>query len=54
LSCVIRNTGTDQLLCELAGGDVSGDFGGGWFLTQMVGVARAKDLYFSGRSLARF
>ncbi len=27
----------------------SGDFGGSWFLTQMVGTAMAKELYFTAR-----
>ncbi len=26
-----------------------GDYGGSWLLTQLVGVARAKELYFTGR-----
>lgn len=28
---------------------LSGDYGGSWLLTQPVGVARAKELYFTGR-----
>ncbi len=28
---------------------LSGDYGGSWLLTQLVGVARAKQLYFTGR-----
>lgn len=28
---------------------LSGDYGGSWLLTQLVGVARAKELYFTGR-----
>ena len=28
---------------------LSGDYGGSWFLTHLVGVARAKDLYYTGR-----
>lgn len=28
---------------------LSGDYGGSWLLTQLVGVARAKALYFTGR-----
>lgn len=27
----------------------SGDFGGSWFLTQLLGTARAKELYFTAR-----
>lgn len=29
----------------------SGDFGGSWFLTQLVGVAKAKELYFTSPRL---
>lgn len=28
---------------------LSGDYGGSWLLTQLVGVARAKSMYFTGR-----
>jgi enoyl-CoA hydratase/carnithine racemase len=28
---------------------LSGDYGGSWLLTQLIGVARAKALYFTGR-----
>jgi 2-(1,2-epoxy-1,2-dihydrophenyl)acetyl-CoA isomerase len=28
---------------------LSGDYGGSWLLTQLVGVARAKELYYTGR-----
>ncbi|MEP4652019.1 MAG: enoyl-CoA hydratase, partial [Ilumatobacter sp.] len=30
----------------------SGDFGGSWFLTQLVGTARAKELYFTSPRLS--
>ena len=28
---------------------LSGDYGGSWFLTQLVGPARAKEIYFTSR-----
>lgn len=31
---------------------LSGDYGGSWLLTQLVGPARAKEIYFSGRRVA--
>jgi 2-(1,2-epoxy-1,2-dihydrophenyl)acetyl-CoA isomerase len=31
--------------------DASGDFGGSWFLTQLVGPAKAKELYFTSPRL---
>ncbi len=30
----------------------SGDFGGSWYLTQLLGTARAKELYFTARRVA--
>lgn len=30
---------------------LSGDYGGSWFLTQLVGPARARELYFSGERI---
>ena len=30
---------------------LSGDYGGSWLLTQLVGVARAKELYYTGRRI---
>lgn len=31
---------------------LSGDYGGSWFLTQLVGPAKARELYFSGERVA--
>lgn len=30
---------------------LSGDYGGSWLLTQLVGIARAKELYYTGRRI---
>ena len=35
------------LVTAFAGVGASGDFGGSWFLTQLVGSAKAKELYFT-------
>jgi len=39
------------LLTAFTGVGASGDFGGSWFLTQLVGPAKARELYFLSRRL---
>ncbi len=39
------------LVTAFAGVGASGDFGGSWFLTQLVGTAKAKELYFTSPRL---
>ena len=39
------------LVTAFANVGVSGDFGGSWFLTQLVGTAKAKELYFTSPRL---
>jgi 2-(1,2-epoxy-1,2-dihydrophenyl)acetyl-CoA isomerase len=47
LACDLR-IGSDKALFTTAFAKVgfSGDYGGSWYLTQLVGMARAKELYF--------
>jgi len=47
LACDLR-IGSDKALMTTAFAKVgfSGDYGGSWYLTQLVGMARAKELYF--------
>lgn len=40
------------LLTAFANVGASGDFGGSWFLTQLVGPAKAKELYFTSPRLS--
>lgn len=40
------------LVTAFANVGASGDFGGSWFLTQLVGAAKAKDLYFRSPRLS--
>jgi len=40
------------LVTAFAGVGASGDFGGSWFLTQLVGTAKAKELYFTSPRLS--
>ena len=48
LACDLRVAATSALLTTaFAKVGFSGDFGGSWFLTQLVGSAKAKELYFS-------
>ncbi len=39
------------LVTAFANVGASGDFGGSWFLTQLVGTAKAKELYFTSPRL---
>ena len=40
------------LVTAFAGVGASGDFGGSWFLTQLVGTAKAKELYWTSPRLS--
>ncbi|MDJ0769627.1 MAG: enoyl-CoA hydratase-related protein [Ilumatobacter sp.] len=40
------------LVTAFAGVGASGDFGGSWFLTQLLGPAKAKELYFTSPRLS--
>jgi 2-(1,2-epoxy-1,2-dihydrophenyl)acetyl-CoA isomerase len=52
LACDMRIVAEDaKLTTAFSKIGLSGDFGGSFFLTQMVGSARAKELYFTGRVL---
>lgn len=47
LSCDIRvASDTTKLVTAFARVGFSGDFGGSWFLTQLVGTAKARELYY--------
>ncbi len=49
LACDMRIASADAVLATAFGKvGLSGDFGGTWFLTQLVGPARAKELYYLG------
>ena len=48
LACDLRIAGeTARLTTAFAKVALSGDFGGSWFLTQLVGPAKARELYFT-------
>lgn len=48
LACDIRMASdTIRLTTAFANVGFSGDFGGSWFLTKMVGTAKARELYFT-------
>jgi 2-(1,2-epoxy-1,2-dihydrophenyl)acetyl-CoA isomerase len=50
LACDLRIAAASAFLTTaFANIGLSGDYGGSWFMTQLVGVARAKELYFTGR-----
>ena len=47
LACDIRiASDTGKIITAFAKVGLSGDFGGSWFLTQLVGPAKARELYF--------
>ena len=50
LACDLRIAGTSaRLVTAFVKVGFSGDFGGSYFLTRLVGTARARELYFTGR-----
>jgi 2-(1,2-epoxy-1,2-dihydrophenyl)acetyl-CoA isomerase len=50
LACDLRISASDaKLTTAFSKVGLSGDFGGSYFLSQMVGAAIARDLYFTGR-----
>jgi len=53
LACDIRLAAERALVVPaFANVGASGDFGGSWFLTQLVGTAKAKELYFTSPRLS--
>jgi 2-(1,2-epoxy-1,2-dihydrophenyl)acetyl-CoA isomerase len=52
LACDLRIAAASAFLTTaFANIGLSGDYGGSWLMTQLVGVARAKELYFTGRRI---
>jgi enoyl-CoA hydratase/carnithine racemase len=50
LACDLRIAAQNAFITTaFANIGLSGDYGGSWLLTQLVGVARAKELYYTGR-----
>jgi 2-(1,2-epoxy-1,2-dihydrophenyl)acetyl-CoA isomerase len=50
LACDLRIAGASaRLVTAFVRVGFSGDFGGSYFLTRLVGTARARELYFTGR-----
>ena len=50
LACDLRIAAQSAFVTSaFANVGLSGDYGGSWLLTQLVGVARAKELYFTSR-----
>jgi 2-(1,2-epoxy-1,2-dihydrophenyl)acetyl-CoA isomerase len=50
LACDLRITADDaKFTTAFSKIGLSGDFGGSWFLSQLVGASRARELYFTGR-----
>ncbi|MEM1198172.1 MAG: enoyl-CoA hydratase [Pseudomonadota bacterium] len=50
LACDLRVAADTAFLAPGFGNiGLSGDYGGSWFLTQLVGLGRAKAIYFTGR-----
>ena len=53
LACDLRIAGTSaRLVTAFVRVGFSGDFGGSYFLTRLVGTAKARELYFTGRPAA--
>jgi 2-(1,2-epoxy-1,2-dihydrophenyl)acetyl-CoA isomerase len=53
LACDLRIAAVSAfLVTAFANIGLSGDYGGSWLLTQLVGVARAKELYYTSRRVA--
>ena len=47
LACDLRVAGRSaRMTTAFAKVGLSGDYGGTWFLTQLVGTAKARELYF--------
>lgn len=52
LACDLRVCGESGFLLPAFGAiGLSGDFGGSWLLSQLVGPARAKEIYFTNRRI---
>jgi 2-(1,2-epoxy-1,2-dihydrophenyl)acetyl-CoA isomerase len=52
LACDLRIAGASaRLVTAFVRVGFSGDFGGSYFLTRLVGTARARELYFTGRAI---
>jgi len=50
LSCDLRVANKDaKFTTAFAGVGGSGDFGGSWFLSKMIGTAKARELYYTAR-----
>jgi 2-(1,2-epoxy-1,2-dihydrophenyl)acetyl-CoA isomerase len=53
LACDLRIAAASAfLVTAFANIGLSGDYGGSWLLTQLIGVARAKELYYTSRRVA--
>jgi enoyl-CoA hydratase/carnithine racemase len=52
LACDLRVAAHSALLVPAFGAiGLSGDFGGSWLLSQLIGPSRAKEIYFTGRRI---
>ena len=52
LACDMRIAATSATLVPAFGRiGLSGDYGGSWFLSRLIGPARAKEVYFTGRRI---
>jgi len=53
LACDLRIAGQSAFLAPAFGAiGLSGDFGGSWFLSHLIGPGRAKEVYFTSRRIA--